>query len=594
MPQRTRWFVCGFLLALLIAWWNLLPSPLFQVPYSTVLLDHEGTTIGIKAADDGQIRFQARGQLPGRYVAALLIFEDKGFLFHHGVDPVALVRAGIANLRAGSIVSGGSTLSMQVIRLSRKNPPRTIWEKVKEIVLTFRLEQSYSKQEILELYAAHAPFGGNIVGLQAASLKYFNRAPEQLSWAEAALLAVLPNSPALIYPGKNNHLLKDKRDRLLGKLHRYGLMDKDTYQLAIAEPLPQQLHKPPTTAPHLLTRACIERKGEACPSYIDRHLQRQVNEIVERHTNLLCQNYIYNIAVLVAHVPSGEVRAYVGNSPPRPGSGGNDVDIIQASRSSGSILKPALYAEMLQAGFILPRTLVPDIPSRFGEYAPSNFNRDFKGAVPAAQALAQSLNIPFVHLLQRYTYLRFYDNLKELGITTLHFPADHYGLSLILGGAETSLWDLCNLYGGMASALRHYNEEDGLYFAGEYDRLKLWATSDTTSPTPIPPTQAPLKASAIWQTFQALENVERPEMESGWKNFVSAMNLSWKTGTSFGFRDAWAVGVNPEYVIGVWVGNADGEGRPGLTGVRAAAPILFEVANLLPCREQFYPPVEEM
>ena len=594
MPQRTRWVVCGFLLALLIAWWNLLPSPLFQVPYSTVLLDHEGTTIGIKAADDGQIRFQARGQLPGRYVAALLIFEDKGFLFHHGVDPVALVRAGIANLRAGSIVSGGSTLSMQVIRLSRKNPPRTIWEKVKEIVLTFRLEQSYSKQEILELYAAHAPFGGNIVGLQAASLKYFNRAPEQLSWAEAALLAVLPNSPALIYPGKNNHLLKDKRDRLLGKLHRYGLMDKDTYQLAIAEPLPQQLHKPPTTAPHLLTRACIERKGEACPSYIDRHLQRQVNEIVERHTNLLCQNYIYNIAVLVAHVPSGEVRAYVGNSPPRPGSGGNDVDIIQASRSSGSILKPALYAEMLQAGFILPRTLVPDIPSRFGEYAPSNFNRDFKGAVPAAQALAQSLNIPFVHLLQRYTYLRFYDNLKELGITTLHFPADHYGLSLILGGAETSLWDLCNLYGGMASALRHYNEEDGLYFAGEYDRLKLWATSDTTSPTPIPPTQAPLKASAIWQTFQALENVERPEMESGWKNFVSAMNLSWKTGTSFGFRDAWAVGVNPEYVIGVWVGNADGEGRPGLTGVRAAAPILFEVANLLPCREQFYPPVEEM
>ena len=300
MPQRTRWFVCGFLLALLIAWWNLLPSPLFQVPYSTVLLDHEGTTIGIKAADDGQIRFQARGQLPGRYVAALLIFEDKGFLFHHGVDPVALVRAGIANLRAGSIVSGGSTLSMQVIRLSRKNPPRTIWEKAKEIVLTFRLEQSYSKQEILELYAAHAPFGGNIVGLQAASLKYFNRAPEQLSWAEAALLAVLPNSPALIYPGKNNHLLKDKRDRLLGKLHRYGLMDKDTYQLAIAEPLPQQLHKPPTTAPHLLTRACIERKGEACPSYIDRHLQRQVNEIVERHTNLLCQNYIYNI--IISHI----------------------------------------------------------------------------------------------------------------------------------------------------------------------------------------------------------------------------------------------------------------------------------------------------
>lgn len=593
-PQRIAWIAGGFLLLLLVGWGALLPDPLFRVPYSTVLLDREGEIIGLKTAEDEQLRFGGVKDLPPRYVAALLMFEDKAFLFHHGVNWWAIGRACVANLRAGRIVSGGSTLSMQVIRLSRGNPPRTVGEKLKEILLTLRLEQSYSKQEILALYASHAPFGGNVVGLRAAALKYFNRQPEQLSWAEAALLAVLPNAPALIYPGRNNALLKGKRDRLLEKLHRYGFLSDDTYTLALAEPLPQALYESRNLAPHLLMRADAERQGEVCPTYIDRHLQRQVNDIVERHAAMLSQNYIYNIAVLVAHVPTGEVRAYVGNSLPRPGSGGNDVDIIRSRRSSGSILKPVLYAEMLQAGFILPHTLVPDIPSRFGDYNPSNFNRDFKGAVPASQALAQSLNIPFVRLLRDYTYARFYDDLKQLGITTLDYPADHYGLSLILGGAETALWDICSLYGGMASVLGHYNDCDGQYFAGEYRRLKLWRTADTVAQMPIAAAEAPLKASAIWQTFRALEQVERPAMESGWKNFVSAMNLSWKTGTSFGFRDAWAVGVNPEYVIGVWVGNADGEGRSGLVGVRAAAPILFEVASLLPCQRQWHPPLEEM
>ena len=582
--------VVGFFFLLFIVWCILLPEPLFKVPYSTVLLDREGRILGMKAAEDGQMRFRETDGLPQRYMLAVMVFEDRYFMCHRGVNVWALFRAFGQNIRAGKIVSGGSTLSMQVIRMARKNPPRTLSEKIKEVFLAWRLEQQYSKLHIFQMYASHAPFGRNIVGIEAAALKYFNRRPEQLSWAEAALLAVLPNAPSLIYPGKNNVLLRQKRDRLLAKLYEYGVLAADAYRLALAEPLPQKVYEIPQVASHLLMRVCQERPGSVCHSYIDAHLQQRINEIVERHTAKLSGNYIYNIAVLVAHVPTGEVRGYVGNSAAREGSRGNEVDIIRSVRSSGSILKPVLYALMLQNGFILPRSLVPDIPSRFGNYAPSNFSRDFKGAVPACQALAQSLNIPFVRMLKEYSYTRFYDELKCLGINSLNKPSDHYGLSLILGGAETSLWDVCNLYGGMASVLRHYCERDGQYLSNEYERLKLWETEDDISVS----RKSLLKASAIWQTFKALEEVERPEMESGWKNFISAMNLAWKTGTSFGFRDAWAVGVNTDYVIGVWVGNADGEGRPGLVGVRAAAPVLFEIAALLPGSGVFSEPVEEM
>ena len=595
ISRRSVLIAVMLFIILFLFWWSILPVPLFQDPYATVLFDREGQVMGMKVADDGQMRFEEVQDLPPRYVISVLVFEDRYFLAHQGVNWWALCRALVQNIQAGHVVSGGSTLSMQVVRLALGNPPRTVPEKIREIFLTLRMEQSYSKKQILEMYASHAPFGGNVVGIRAAALKYFNRRPEQLSWAEAALLAVLPNAPALLYPGKNNTLLKQKRDGLLAKLYREGVMSEDSYHLALAEPLPEKKFDIPTVAPHLLAKAYREKKGKVCPTYIDGRLQKKINEIVERHTALLSQNYIYNMAVLVAHVPTGEVRAYVGNSAPRKGSRGNDVDIVQAVRSSGSILKPALYACMLQSGFILPGTLVPDIPSRFGSYSPSNFNRDFKGVVPARQALAQSLNIPFVRLLKDYSYARFYDDLKQLGIRSLNRDADHYGLSLILGGAETSLWDICNLYGGMSAVLNHYNDRDGQYFDGEYSRLKVWeeysgAEGQDEEEKNISADRSVLKASAIWQTMKALEEVERPEMESGWKNFVSAMNLAWKTGTSFGFRDAWAVGVTPRYAVGVWVGNSTGEGKPGLVGAQTAGPVLFDVFNYLPSSSWFERP----
>ncbi|MDE6877732.1 MAG: penicillin-binding protein 1C, partial [Odoribacter sp.] len=579
-----------FCLCLMASWWFMLPTPLFRTPYSTVLTDRDGQIIGMSVAHDQQFRFPGTPFLSPKYIVSLITFEDKRFFSHRGVDLTALLRACRQNLTSGKIVSGGSTLSMQVVRIARGNPPRTYMEKFKELFLAWRLEQQYTKYEILQMYAMHAPFGGNIVGMQAASEKYFHRSPEQLSWAEAAFLAILPNAPAL----KNRQMLKEKRDGLLKKLHKKKWLNDEDYLLAVAEPLPEKVASTESIAPHLMTEAVLAQTGKTGHSTIDRHLQKQVNEIVARHSRLLSQNHIYNLAVLVAHVPSGEVRAYVANSPAQAGSRGNEVNVIKSVRSSGSILKPTLYALMQQEGHILPSTLIPDIPSRFGQYAPSNFNKTFQGAAPADRALALSLNIPFVRMLKDYGFGRFRDDLKRLGIHSLNRSAEDYGLSLILGGAETSLWDLCNMYGGMASVLRHYNEHDGQYFAGEYERLRFWKKQQEQRSPVIRPEEAPLSAASIWLTFKALQTVERPELESGWKNFAASMNLSWKTGTSFGFRDAWAIGVNADWVVGVWAGNADGEGRPGLVGVRAAAPVLFEVAGLLPVTGRFYEPADEL
>lgn len=589
-PGGRKGLFLLFYIFLFISWWFILPSPLFQTPYSTILLDREEKILGLSVATDHQFRFPENAILPPKYIAALITFEDKRFFAHKGVDLTALLRAFRQNFSANKVISGGSTLSMQVIRIARNNPPRTYLEKIWEIILSYRLEQQYNKYQILQMYAMHAPFGGNLIGLRAASEKYFSRPPEQLSWAEAAFLAVLPNAPSL----KNQHMLKKKRDGLLKKLHEQNWMDKEDYILAIAEPLPEKISATENIVPHLMTEAVLCKNGQVCHSTIDSHLQKQVNDIITRHSHLLSQNYIYNLAVLVAHIPSGEVRAYTGNSPALPGSRGNDVNIIKSVRSSGSILKPALFALMQQEGYILPSSLIPDIPSRFGQYAPSNFNKNFQGATPADQALAMSLNIPFVRMLKDYSYPRFYDDLKHLGIHSLNRPAEDYGLSLILGGAETSLWDLCNMYAGMVSVLKHYNEQDGQYFDNEYERLKVWKDKEKAVMKPIRPEEAPLSAASIWITLKALQNVERPELESGWKNFAASMNLSWKTGTSFGFRDAWAIGVNADWVIGVWAGNADGEGRPGLVGVRAAAPILFEIAGLLPSTGKWDEPTDEL
>ncbi|MEL6255835.1 MAG: penicillin-binding protein 1C [Bacteroidota bacterium] len=600
-PMRVWHILLGLIM---LAYLNVLPHPLFKDSTSTVILDREGKLLGARIAKDGQWRFPPMDSVPNKFKVAITTFEDKRFDHHPGVDPVAMFRAIWLNLRSGEIKSGGSTLSMQVIRLSRKGQARTIWEKVKEIILATRLELKYSKEEILNMYATYAPFGGNVVGLETAAWKYYGRKAEDLSWSETCTLAVLPNAPGLIHPGRNRKNLLRKRDFLLGQLLEDGFIDSLDWELALLEELPEKPLPLPRYSPHLLERIHQERlKTEEVHSIkkttIDRQIQVRTNEIVRRHHNHLSQSGIHNLSVLVLEVETGDILSYIGNAPCKEDKNGCAVDIVSSKRSTGSILKPFLYAEMLDAGEILPGTLVPDVPSFFGGFSPSNFNRSYEGAIPAKKALARSLNVPIVHMLKEHGIDRFQSELKSMGMTTLHRPADDYGLTLVLGGAEANLWDLSGIYASMARSLKTHSYYGGKYNPADFHppNFLLENSEGRLAVDEFDQLEegSVLTASSIYKTFKALIEVSRPNVDNFWQQFSSSQKIAWKTGTSYGFRDAWAIGVRPEHVVAVWVGNADGEGRQGIVGAVSAAPIMLDIFDALPVSESWFtPPYQEM
>ncbi|MBP7273074.1 MAG: penicillin-binding protein 1C [Saprospiraceae bacterium] len=577
-------------MAVIVGLWYLycLPSPLFQAPLSKVLEDAEGNLLGAKIATDGQWRFPAPDSLPEKYVKAVTAFEDKRFWYHWGFDPFRFARAIQQNMRAKKIISGGSTITMQVVRLARNNPARSVWQKLMEIIMATRLEFSYSKKSILKLYAANAPFGGNVVGIEAAAWRYFGKKITMLTWAEAATLAVLPNSPSLINPSKNRTALRDKRNKLLDKLFKQKYIDSTTLILAKDEPLPDKPLPLPKLAPHLLDFAIkqffTDNHQSRLRSTIQRQLQMRITEILTQHHQILSANNINNIAALVMEVETGKVVAYVGNVPDVGAFHAESVDIIQAPRSTGSTLKPLLYAMMLQDGMILPQTQIPDIPTQVFGYEPENFLATYDGVITARQALTRSLNIPFVRMLQQYGVQKFLFNLQKLGFKQLRHQPEHYGLSLILGGGETTLWELTNTYACLARMLSHFYTNDGRYDKNDFRLPQIDDFKKTPKTARLNLLKHPpyFNAGAVWFTFDAMKDLERPTDEGNWELFQNEMSVAWKTGTSFGFRDAWAVGITPRYAVGVWAGNADGEGRPGLTGIQVAAPILFDIFRQLP------------
>lgn len=629
----------------------LLPRPLFDVPYSTVLYARDGALLGAKTAPDGQWRFPPATTVPDKYARAALEYEDRRFHRHAGVSLPAIVRAALQNWRAKEVVSGGSTLTMQLVRLSRGNPPRTVGEKLREMLLATRIEWSYTKEEILNLYAAHAPFGGNVVGLEAAAWRYFGHDPAGLSWAEAATLAVLPNSPALIHPGRSRKALLAKRDRLLRRLLQSGDLDSAEYAAALIEPLPDAPEPLPRHAPHLADRLPT---GSVLHSTLDNALQQRTQQIVDNYGSwTLAANRIRNAAALVIDVQTGEALAYVGNitpdGSPREVGDGRAVDIIRSRRSTGSLLKPVLYGAMLSEGQILAGSLVFDTPLNIAGFTPSNYSKTFSGVVSASEAVARSLNVPIVRMLTQYNISRFLALLRSMGLTTLDRSADNYGATLILGGAEGTLWEMTGLYASLARSLETYNRV-GHYQAGdmrepifdlaphghagavtlaaadrpqpsraEWDnfvapplaadqtlksRREILAAAVTrTSPQQAEDNQrganaqaqnesttrlCPLTPSALWFMFRAMSGVNRPEEEAAWQEFSSMKQVAWKTGTSYGNRDAWAIGLTPRYAVGVWVGNADGEGRAGMTGVGSAAPIMFDIFSMLPAAGRWF------
>jgi penicillin-binding protein 1C len=569
------------------------PFPRFRAPLSTVIEASDGSLLGARIADDGQWRFPGKGQVPGKFEKSLLTFEDSWFYYHPGINPVSILRALRNNIKAGEVVSGGSTITMQVARISRGNKLRSYSEKIIEMLSALKLEMFSSKKKILQLYTSNAPFGGNTVGLEAAAWRYTGKSSVDITWAEAAALSLLPNSPALVYPGKNQEILKRRRDALLKRLHERKYIDSITLVLALDEPLPGEPKTLPSKAPHLTDHFFITNRGEMIKTTIDPALQERATDILNTHQKDLAGNYIFNSACLIVEVETGNVLAYVGNSTLEDSqTHSGDVDIIHSLRSTGSILKPILYAGIQQSGDILPNTLIADVPTRFPGFSPKNFDQSYSGAISASSALSQSLNIPAVKMLQKYNPGKFLDLLHKTGFTTFNKPADYYGLSLILGGGETSLWDLTGVYASLSRVLNRYLNMKK-YYKEDYHSPVLIRKTDTKT-LKTEETDPPLSASSIWLTYEALQKVNRPESESGWQYFSSSPDLAWKTGTSFGFRDGWAVGTTPRYVVGVWVGNATGEGRPGLTGITAAAPLMFDLVNMMGSGAWFNTPYEDL
>ncbi|MDE3001441.1 MAG: penicillin-binding protein 1C [Gemmatimonadota bacterium] len=563
-PAKT-----GVLLALLLSPAVLyvsipLPDPLFEPDYSTVVLDERGRILRMFLNGDDQWCFphRANAVVPLPLEQAVLLFEDRRFYRHPGVDPLALLRAVYQNIRSGTVVSGASTLTMQIARMTSQRK-RTYLNKALEMLQAMKIERHYDKKQILNLYMDHAPYGGNIVGYRAAAQRYFGKSPERLTWGEAATLAVLPNAPGLISPLADPEELRLRRDRLLNRLRSEGKIDAETFGLARLEKVPDGVRPLPMDAPHLARRLASRHGNTYLKTTLHRDIQRQSAELVNRHAAFMRQRGVRNGAALVADTRSGKVRAYVGSQGFVDDRNQGRVDGVAAARSSGSLLKPFLFALGIDQGLLLPRTRLRDLPTHYGAYSPGNADGNFAGLVTAREALVRSLNVPAVRLLDAYGTDPFFRFLESAGLTTLIRSPGDYGLPMILGGVEVSLWDMAQSYRALANG-------------GRFSPLRVLAgTPDPVGPALISP-------GACYLTLDMLRDLTRPGVEYYWHQYQNQWPIAWKTGTSYGKRDAWAIGVSPEWTVAVWIGNFGGRGNADLTGANSAAPLLFDLFNQLP------------
>jgi len=536
----------------------------FDVPQSYVVFDQEQTLLGAKIASDEQWRFPLIDSLPDNYKKALLCFEDKRYYQHPGVDLFSITRAIKSNIQAKKVVSGASTITMQLMRLSRNKKSRSLKQKMIESYLAIIYNLKYDKETVLRYYASNAPFGGNVVGAETAAWRYFGRSVHDLSWAESATLAVLPNSPSLMHPGKNRKALQDKRNRLLKKLNESGVIDELEYQLAINEKLPLAPKDLPRLASHYVEECFKNRDGEyKLVSTIDSKIQKNAIDILSLHEGYNTTKGIQNASIIIRDTKTGEIISYLGNN--RGDVRDKYNNMATTPRSTGSILKPLLYAFSMNEGRLGPKQLISDVPIHLDGFQPKNYDKNYRGLVPANEALSKSLNIPFVLMLKEYGVDRFLDRLQEAGFTTINQNADHYGLSLILGGAEITLEELTMAYAKLGQIAIDSNQSND------------W-----------------LHSSTVYHMIEAMTELQRPNEENFWESFGSGKKIAWKTGTSYGHRDAWAIGLTPEYTIGVWVGNSDGEARPEIIGSSLAGPILFDLVHSLPTVSSFKEPLKNL
>jgi penicillin-binding protein 1C len=546
---------------LLAADW-LFPLPLPEDDLARVVLAEDGTPLWRFADRDGVWRYPVNpSEVSPYYLEALLTYEDRWFYRHPGVNPLALGRALWQNLSGGRLLSGGSTLSMQVARLLDPHA-RSYAGKLKQLARTAQLEWHLSKDQILGLYLNRAPFGGTLQGVAAASWAYLGKPPSQLTRAEAALLAVLPQAPSRLRPDRHPERAQVARDKVLKRLASFAVWPQSAINDALQEPVLLAPRQEPRLAPLLARRLNRPGSPPLIRTTLDAALQRRLEDLLLGWRARLPERT--SAAILVVEQPSMAVRAYLGSVDIGDGKRFGHVDMISAVRSPGSTLKPFLYGLALDDGLIHSESLLQDVPRRYGDYRPGNFAAGFSGAVSASEALARSLNLPAVQLLEAYGPKRFAGELRSAGVPLALPPLAEPNLALILGGVGSRLEDLVSGYsafarGGKAARLR-FQPQDALL------ERRL------------------LSPGAAWIVRRILSGQARPDRDPR-AQLVQRPSLAWKTGTSYGFRDAWAIGVAPRYVIGIWIGRPDGTPVPGQFGLASAAPLLLQVHDLLVNRD---------
>lgn len=530
---------------------------------STRVLDRNGKPLRYFLAPDGMWRFPVTlDEVSPDLVTALIHSEDRHFRHHPGVNPLAVIRAMWSNLRHGRVVSGASTIPMQVARMADPHP-RTFGAKLMEALRALQLSAHYSKEQILTWYVNLAPFGGNVVGVGAASWQYFGKKPDALSLGEIALLSVLPRSPSRYNPLKNPEAALRVRNQVLKRFARDGVFSEARIAESQSRPLLASRAAVPQAAPHFC-RWLRSRLPEQAVlrSSLDKRMQGIVESAIASRLEELRRAAIGSVAVVVLHTRTREILAYAGSPDFWDTARQGQVDNALSRRSPGSTLKPFLYALAFDQGHLAPGSILLDVPTDFGGYMPENYGQDFQGLISARMALATSLNVPAARLLARCGLAPFHDLLRRGGLTTLDRPAAHYGLSLALGGCEVRLLELVNLYATLGAG-------------GEYRPVRPLAGGDRHGGTQI------ISPEASAMVLDILAATRRPEMSDSWEFTVGAPAVAWKTGTSFGHRDAWAAGLSQELAIGVWAGNPDGSQCKNISGTLHAGPLLFDLFRML-------------
>jgi len=540
-----------------------LPTEKLHPTPSTVVLDRHGKMLRAFLAPDHMWRIRvAANEISPSLKTAVITYEDKYFYWHFGINPVSVIRAVIANLRAGRVERGASTITMQIARMMEPKE-RTLLNKLKEAFRAVQLEVCYSKEEILTLYFNMAPYGGNLVGVGAAAYFYFNKNTQQLSLGEAALLAAIPNSPNLLRPDFNQAAAQKARDKVLCLLSQESRITPEQRDEARSESLPEKRYALPFMVPHLATKLTqLYPQTERLETTIDAEAQRLAQTILQTHLKPWRGQGISNGAVVVIENQSRKVLAMVGSYDFFDEPNDGQVNGALAPRSPGSALKPFIYALGLEHGVISPQSLLNDMPVDYAGYRPVNYDEKYHGAVTVEEALIHSLNVPAVNLYARLDEKGIYEFLKEAGISTLPQEKNYYGLSLILGGGEVTLLELTNLYAGLAND-------------GNFRQYRLLQSQPQAEGKKL------LSAGACFILTEMLSKVRRPDLPKVWEWSVNIPKIAWKTGTSYGHRDAWSLGYTPPYTIGVWVGNFNGRGAPALVGAEVAAPILFALFEAL-------------